>query len=231
MRYNKVVLVTPSILTSSGQDVVYQINRLLPYYRHFQIDIADGKFVPGKTAVLDEIIKYLENSPLPPDVRLDFHLMVIDQSTHIHRIAESALWSKVDIVLVHIGLKPDYSQLVKVGKNLSIGLVFNPEDDVQFFSSYYDLKMLPGIQIMSVIPGRQGNVFIPNTLHKIEQLRLLDYRNKVYLDGGINEKTLPIIMRQNYKPDVIGPGSYLSQAPDIEARVKELDRLISARSA
>ena len=37
---------------------------------------------------------------------------------------------------------------------------------------------------MSVYLGKQGQTFLQNNLKKIEQLRNIDYRNKIFLDGG-----------------------------------------------
>jgi pentose-5-phosphate-3-epimerase len=78
---------------------------------------------------------------------------------------------------------------------------------------------------MSVVPGVQGNPFLPNTLKKIEQLRVLGYRNKIFLDGAVNDKTIPFINKQKFKPDVVCPGSFLTKAKDLEKNVKYLDKL------
>jgi pentose-5-phosphate-3-epimerase len=109
---------------------------------------------------------------------------------------------------------------------LTIGLVINPEETVQNFTTYHTLSKVPFIQIMSVNPGFQGSPFLSYTLDKIEQLRNMNYRFKIYLDGGINKKTLPVIISKQFPPDVIGPGSYISKADDIQGRVEELNRLL-----
>jgi pentose-5-phosphate-3-epimerase len=81
---------------------------------------------------------------------------------------------------------------------------------------------------MSVNPGRQGQPFLLETLKKIEQLRLLGYRNKIFLDGGINEKTIPEILAQKFLPDVLCPGSFLTKADekDLSKRVDYLFNII-----
>ena len=76
---------------------------------------------------------------------------------------------------------------------------------------------------MSVTPGVQGNPFSPDTLLKIEQLRVLGYKSKIFLDGAVNDRTLPVINKLKYKPDVICPGSFLTKAKDLEANVKYLE--------
>ena len=77
---------------------------------------------------------------------------------------------------------------------------------------------------MSVTPGVQGNPFLPNTLKKIEQLRILGYRFKIFLDGAVNDKTLPFINEQKFKPDVICPGSYLTKTDQLQSHVDFLNK-------
>ena len=78
---------------------------------------------------------------------------------------------------------------------------------------------------MSVVPGVQGNPFLPDTLKKIQQLRMLGYKPNIFLDGAVNDKTLPIINKLKYKPDVICPGSFLAKAKDLEKNVEFLKGL------
>lgn len=77
---------------------------------------------------------------------------------------------------------------------------------------------------MSVIPGAQGKPFIEYTVNKVEQLRVLGYRSNIFLDGAVNNKTLPIINSYKFKPDFICPGSFLAKAKEEELpkRVKYL---------
>ncbi|MCX7997221.1 MAG: hypothetical protein N2691_05740 [Patescibacteria group bacterium] len=221
------MIVTPSILTTTAEDVRSQISRLLPYFRHFQIDIADGIFVENTTVSLFDVLASFESEPLPPGVKIDFHLMVIDYEKHISAISQSPVSRYTDIVLVHFGVRPELHKLLQVYNNISTGIVLNPEDQVQDCAMSYPLDSLVGIQIMSVSPGCQGNPFLPYTLDKIDHLRTHNYRNKIYLDGGINRDTLPAICSKFYKPDVITPGSYLSKAHDISARVQELNGFVT----
>lgn len=224
------MIVTPSILTTTAEDVVSQINRLLPYFPYFQVDIADGKFVPNTTVQLEELIAFLikTSNVFPHRVPVDFHLMVDDYRSHIRDMEKLDGVFEVRTILIHSALHPDYKALCQEFPNRTIGLVINPDESVQDFSSAYPLPTLSHIQIMSVVPGRQGNPFLEETLQKIKHLRQLDYGNKILLDGGINDKTLPAILSQEHVPDIIGPGSYLSQAKNIPERVSELrDLLVS----
>ena len=64
----------------------------------------------------------------------------------------------------------------------------------------------------------EGKPFILEALNKIEQLRQLNYRKKIFLDGAVNDKTLPYINSLKYKPDYICPGSFLAKCSDNELK-------------
>ncbi len=218
--------ITPSILVSDINDFWDQIKRLTPYIKHFQVDIIDGIFVPGKTITIDEIINSISNFKFQiSNLTFDFHLMVQDYRKHVEKINELKDFVKIDTVLIHYGVHPDFSFLTSQFP-FSFGLVLDPPDRVETIKQGYDLGKLPAIQIMSVYPGKQGQAFLPEVLKKIEQLRIAGYRNKIYLDGGINEETLPIIFSQKYKPDVIGPGSFFSKAENVEEKVKLINNYL-----
>jgi pentose-5-phosphate-3-epimerase len=222
------MIITPSILTNTVEDAVRQIERLSPFFNYFQIDIADGKFVQNTTLSVEDFSEYVKSNPRHPVISqsfFDFHLMVVDYGKDLEILAELSNTIKIKTVFIHIKLRPDYSNLKQKYSKFVIGLVFNPDDDVQIYSSIYPYKEVDMVQIMSVSPGMQGLPFIEESLHKSEQLKSNGYRNKIFLDGGINAKTLPAILNTVPPIDGIGPGSYLSKAENIGQRVKELKDL------
>lgn len=210
----------PSLLEKTSEDLFSQINKLSPYFKRFQIDIADGIFVSNKTVQIEEIKDSLNKDSL----LFDFHLMVKDYEKEIKKLENLRKLIKINLVLIHLSVTVNY-ELLTTRSLFPIGLTLNPEDQVNNLTSCYSLKQIPAIQIMSVVPGVQGNPFLPETLMKIEQLRLLGYRNKIFLDGAVNDKTLLFINKQKFKPDVICPGSFLTKAKDLKKNVEFLSRL------
>jgi len=217
--------VIPSILEKDSTSFLTQLNRLSPYFNAFQIDIADGIFVPNKTVQINDLykvlsIKYQEIKSL----KFDFHLMVKDYEQEIKKLSNLVIKEEINIknVFVHYSLLPNYQLLISNYSNFSFGLVLNPEDSIELLTSNFKLTTIPSIQIMSINPGFQGSEFIPETLKKIEQLRLQDYRNKIYLDGAINQSTLPLITSLEYPPDYICPGSFLTKAENLANNVNYL---------
>ena len=218
--------ICPSILEPDIKSLLATVDRLSPFYKYFQIDIADGIYVPNKTVQIDDLIYYLSNqvTKLPTNFIFDFHLMVKDYKTEIEKLEKLRNLITIENVFIHFDLLPNY-QLLTTNYSLSIGLALNPKDSVADLTTHYPLPTTPFIQIMSVVPGVQGNPFLPETLKKIEQLRLLGYKSKIFLDGAVNDKTLPLINNLKYKPDVICPGSFLAKAKDLKKNVEYLNML------
>lgn len=201
--------VVPALLE---QDVEVQKKQLLSlsrYYSRFQIDIADNVFVPNRTTQVDELL----NSSffnIAGGVLFDFHLMVADPIKHIEAI-KLLPKKRVGTILIHCSVFPPYSDLKRLYPTLRFGLVLNPEDEVDSLPKEL-LTYLPSIQIMTITPGFQGSSFIEKLLIKIEQIRKQGYRGEILIDGSVNEKTIPVILSKEYKPDILGIGSFLTKA-------------------
>ncbi len=216
--------ICPSILEYKAEDYFTTIKKLVPYYQYFQIDFADGIYVDNKTASLDDFIKYLKGSVITDpykNITFDFHLMVKNYEEHINKIEELKEKIKIKNVFIHYDLSPKYS-ILNTKYSFPIGLVLNPQDQIKDLATHYRLHDIPFIQIMSVIPGAQGKPFMPETLNKIEQLRNLGYRSNIYLDGAVNDKTIPIINALKYQPDFVCPGSYLAKTDQLQEHVDYL---------
>ncbi len=217
----------PSILEETPDGLFGQIKKLSPYFDYFQIDIADGVFVPNKTVQIDELISTFKPLNLQTFKRLsfEFHFMVEDYEKEIKKLIGLKKFLNIKTVLIHVSLSPNYSLLPTTYPLFNFGLVLNPEDSVQLLTVNYNLQTIPIIQIMTVNPGAQGNPFIPESLIKIEQLRVAGYRNKISLDGAMNNKTISYILEQKYKPDIVCPGSYLTKTDALENHAKYLKSL------
>lgn len=215
--------IIPSVLEKSPSDLLTQIEKLLPYFKSFQIDIADGIFVPNKTVLIEEISEHLTYNM--KHVTFDFHLMVKEYEREVVKLIKLLKFIKINTVFIHFSLLPNIKHLT-TDYPFTFAPVLNPEDPVEELDKLYQLKIVSAIQIMSVNPGFQGSEFLPETLKKIEQLRLKNYRNKIYLDGGINADSLKTISRQKFLPDVLCPGSFLTQAPDIAENVRILNSFL-----
>lgn len=206
----------PSFPQPEAIDYINQIRRMSPFCKYFQLDFADGILVDSKTASLEDFVTTLKNQDLDQfsGIEFDFHFMIRDVGTAVKKLEEIKEIIAIRNVLVHLKAVNNFLFDVMNFSPFTIGITLNPEDTVVELTNTFDLINLPVIQIMSVVPGAQGRPFIPDSLNKIEQLRLLNYRKEILLDGGVNDTTLPIINSLKFKPDVICPGSFLTKCPD-----------------
>ncbi len=214
--------IMPAPLSRSVQEFAEVMKKLSPYFSSFQIDIADGLLVPGETPSIEELTPHLLSYP---QITFDFHLMVKEYGKSINYLRGLSAKIKIGTVFVHHKAGPDKGLFISQSDSFTIGLVVNPDEQIKTLSTYYSFGIMKAIQIMSVEPGAQGQGFIKEVLNKIEQLRLLNYRNKVFLDGGINNLTLPIILSQHYLPDVLAVGSYFTKAKDVKAQLEGLEKI------
>lgn len=215
------VEIIPSLLTTDITDLYYQIDRLKPYYKHFQIDIVDGEFASHKTNQLSDIIN---SHPNLSGITIDFDLMVNDYEKALKEVDEIAKFTKIDVVFLHTNALQN-KPLPMSGK-YSIGIAIDPEYVIKELVENYEVKSMSKVQIMTVRPGMQGEPFIKDMLYKIDQLRDMDYRNKIYIDGAINKETLPLLLYRLQKPDILCPGSYFSHAENVEGQVKIVNEFL-----
>lgn len=223
--------ICPSILEYKAKDYLKTIKKLSSYYQYFQIDFADGIYVDNKTASFNDFISLLEkqsNNETMKQFVFDFHFMVKNYEEYIKKISGLKNIINIKNIFVHYDLVKERSldSLCSLGMTGgTIGLVLNPQDQISDLASKYALDEISCLQIMSILPGAQGKPFIPKTLNKVEQLRNIGYRKEIFLDGAVNEKTLPYIKSLKYQPDVICPGSFLTKSSDDELK-KRFDYLL-----
>lgn len=222
------MIIIPAILEKELDLLFFQIQKLAPYFNTFQIDIADGQFVPNRTVGIEEIIRAIQNGRFPVNNKhcFDFHLMVSDVRSNLKNLRKLGELIKIKNVLIHY---PNFAADYEPFTEFFIGLVLNPENSIFELRHRCNINTVPVIQIMTVVPGFQGSAFIPEMLKKIEQLKQTDYRNKIYLDGGINEQTLSLISSQKNLPDVLCVGSFLTKIAindSIKNRLQKLSLLL-----
>lgn len=220
--------IIPTLLTTNTSEFIEQMALFQKYYSRIQLDITDGELVPNLTVQLPEIIDLVQDKEVivSPNVIFDFHLMVNNYELALTEILTlQKLGMKVNLSLINAELHPDIPSL-NPQYQFAIGLDISPNTPIDTLARHYDLDYIPSIQIMTVNPGFQGSPFLPEMINKIEQLRMQDYKGEIMIDGGVNNNTIPVISKKQYKPDFLCIGSYLTKAGDIfEERVKDLQEL------
>lgn len=209
--------VNVSILSNTLKplDIVKELDKTNADAIH--IDIMDGKFVDNKTWTTSEIIKLTKYSNLP----LDVHLMVNNPSKYI----EDYAMLNTNNITFHYEAVKDVNKVINEIKDygLKVGIAVNPDTDVKNIYDY--LSNIDIVLIMSVYPGKSGQVFINETLNKIKELK--DYivnnnlKTLISVDGGINDETGKLCKEAG--ADILVSASYIHN--DIKNNIDKLKEL------
>ncbi len=208
--------ISVSILDAINRyEAVEKLNDTNISYIH--IDVMDGKLVSNiQFQDMDEIREISKISKFP----LQVHLMVEDASYYVSKLASL----NIESITIHLNIKNDIHSVIKEIHNMGYlaGIAVSGEEDILKIIPY--LKDIDMILVMSVVPGRGGQSFIPSTSDKIRYLRNYIIKNHlssvIEVDGGINDKTIKNIDGAN----IAVVGSYIIKASDYDKQIKSLEQ-------
>jgi ribulose-phosphate 3-epimerase len=169
--------VIPAILVKDRAELLRRIESVSPHVRAVHIDVMDEKFVPNKTVGPDSFAN------LPKNVEYEFHWMVENPQEYIAKVPGPHLH------LVHIESVKDW-HAVEVALEKSggkLGIAFNPATPTE--QVLIALEKTNRVLAMTVVPGFDGQKYIPDVEEKISRLRTRNPELEIEVDGGIGPKT------------------------------------------
>ncbi|HQF57550.1 MAG TPA: hypothetical protein PK831_03585 [Candidatus Magasanikbacteria bacterium] len=213
------MLIIPAILVNNEKDFLNQTTAVENCTNLIQLDIGDGIFSKNKTWADPEFIKK-QNLNLD----LELHLMVE------HPLKELKKWIDVEQVrrvLIPYECKDDLMSIIDFidEQGWEKGIVLNPETSISVLNEYLD--NFTHILFMSVTPGAQGQKFIPETLNKIIAFKQNNPEHFIEVDGGINEKTLPALVKTKVDALCIGSAIF-SQEKSPAEQIHYFEQLINS---
>lgn len=213
-------LVSPSLLSANFlnlQEDIEMINRSEADWLH--LDVMDGEFVPNISFGFP-IIEAASKICKKP---LDVHFMIMHPEKYIERTAKlGAMMMNVHYeACTH--LHRTVQQIHNAGMKAAVTL--NPATPVSMLEDIIgDVDM---VLLMSVNPGFGGQTFIENTIQKVKRLRkMIDNAGTdtlIEVDGGVNAKTAPILVKAGV--DVLVSGSYVFKSSDPISTIKSLKNI------
>jgi ribulose-phosphate 3-epimerase len=182
-----------------------------------QFDVMDGHFVPNLSFGPPIVAAARPHTPIAFDVQL----MISDPRQYI----EAFVRAGADHITFHIETVDRPLDLVrdlhKAG--VTAGVALNPETDVITIVDVAASCEL--VLVMTVHPGFGGQEFLPETAHKVRQVReLVGPATRVQVDGGISAETAPEVVRCGADTLVVGSAIFSKQ--DRAAAIDEIRRAI-----
>lgn len=204
--------IVPAILEKTKEEFLHKVSLVtkIPGIERIQVDFGDGQFIEN------QLLDASEMDTLNPAFTWEAHLMVKAPKDFLdYQICG------FKNIIVHYEAYPSVHELNYIlpkikALGFKVGVAISPETPVQVLKDVMTDQYL----IMSVVPGKQGQAFIPTTPNKIKELRSLLPHAIIEVDGGVNETNIKILKEAG--ADLICVGSSLVKAQDVNLEYEKL---------
>lgn len=168
----------------------------------YHLDVMDGLFVKNQTVDYT----YLEELKMSSTLLFDVHLMVQNPSKVIKKYAKAG----ANILSIHYEAYKDKDAIVKDLKRIkkldmmpSIAIDLDTKvSDIEPLLKYCDMVL-----VMTVKAGKGGQVFSDEALKKVKEIKKLDSRVLVEVDGGVTGENAQKVVKAG--ADILVSGSYI----------------------
>lgn len=218
--------IAPSILTADFCELGKLMEELVSEgIDWIHLDVMDGNWVTNKTITFGPSLVRSIRQKLGSEIFIDCHLMI----TNAEETWEQYVDSGVNLVIFHIEAVNDANVLIDNihSSGCQAGIVLNPDTPASEVIPY--LSKLDLVLVMSVVPGKGGQSFMPEMESKIREFRVAinnqidsgGLPTKLMIDGGIKHYNAALVKSWGIDVAVIGSG-IINDNGTIEENLKEI---------
>tara|TARA_Y100000385_G_scaffold81936_1_gene83933 strand:- start:787 stop:1461 length:675 start_codon:yes stop_codon:yes gene_type:complete len=218
--------IAPSILTADFCELGKLMEELVSEgIDWIHLDVMDGNWVINKTITFGPSLVRSIRQKLGSEIFIDCHLMI----TNAEETWEQYVDAGVNLVIFHIEAVNDANVLIDNlhSSGCQAGIVVNPDTPASEVLPY--LSKLDLVLVMSVVPGKGGQSFMPEMESKIREFRLAinnqidsgGLPTKLMIDGGIKHYNAALVKSWGIDVAVIGSG-IINDNGTIEENLKEI---------
>lgn len=203
--------ITPSILTADFCELGKTLDEAIEAgIRWIHMDVMDGNWVINRNLTFGPSLISSVRNRLGPNIFIDCHLMINNAEETWSQYVDAG----VDLVIAHIEAVDDFPSLIKNlhDADVQAGCVLNPSTELDTV-----LSLLPDLDlllIMSIVPGKGGQKFMPEVEDRIKKCRsLIDAQietggrhTKLMIDGGIKPHNAALVDDWGIDIAVVGSG-------------------------
>lgn len=198
----------PAILSKDPEEVREKIKffESIPEISEIHIDFADGIFVDNTTVRPGDL------RGLDTRLRIEAHMLTSNPYQYFHDLEHNGFGT----VILHFESFPTVDDLAAATSNvralgLKAGVAVNPDTDISLLDQLMD--QIDIAMIMSVYPGFQGRVFVPESFDKLQALRSRHPNAIIEIDGGVNLDNIQMLKSHGANRFVVGSGIWLARDP------------------
>jgi len=182
------VEIVPSILSADVTRLGEQVKEAARAGAdRIQVDVMDGHFVPNLTfgPLVVEAVRRVTELPI------EVHLMIERPELFIEAFAKAG----ATLIEVQVESTTSLYRTVMRIKELGAkaGVAINPATPIETLREI--LPFITTVNVMTVEPGFGGQKFIAQSPDKIRRVRAMSAEVEIEVDGGIDAKTAPLVVK------------------------------------
>jgi len=194
-------------MSKNQKELNSYLKELKGVVKTLHLDVVDGKFADSKAMWFD--------FRLSKNFNYTIHLMIKNPEK----------WIKKNIKKKWLFI-PQFEEVKDVVEYIKwmrkerkkVAFAIKPETKIKELKPY--LNKVDYILVLTVHPGYYGSPFLPKNLRKIKQIKKINPKIKIIVDGGVKDRTIQKIKK--YNPDILITGSYIKDSANKKAAINYL---------